>query len=174
MTHPQHGTATQTGTPARSATALPATTLPYLDSPTGVVVASEPALEALVKTRPWALGFAVLLFIYATVGGAVGAGWLAVLVIRLVAGPPPRPPFINPFSINLLFAPIALVGGWLAVGYFRAAGRAYGRRDPDDLERASFALKRLWLWAGVSVIVVIAFAAAVVFLAMFVMHEWPG
>src|SRR4051794_6503823 len=100
-------------------------TLPYQDPPTGPVAASEATLVALRKTRPWAMGFAVLLFTYAAVGGAVGVGWLAVLAWRLAAGPAPRPPFITVASINLLFAPLALTGGLLAVGYFRAAGRAY-------------------------------------------------
>src|SRR3954469_3150262 len=81
-------------------------TLPYQDAPTGAVVASDAALEALRKTRPWAIGFAVLLFAYAAAGGAVGAGWLVILVYRLFAGPPPTRPFINVASINLLFAPI--------------------------------------------------------------------
>jgi hypothetical protein len=78
------------------------------------------------------------------------------------------------WSINLLFAPIALAGGVLAIGYFRAAGRAYWRRNSDDLERASTALKRLWLWAGVTMIILIAFPAIMIVVAMFVTHDWPG
>lgn len=129
---------------------------------------------ALLKTRPWALAFAVLLFTYAAVGGAVGVVWLVVLVSRFVAGPAPTPPFITVSSVNLLFAPIALVGGVLAVRYFRAAERAYWQRNSDDLERASIALKRLWLWAGVTVIILIAFPAIMIVVAMFVTHDWPG
>ena len=117
--------------------------------------------------------FAVLLFLYAAAGGAVGVGWLAVLVKRHVAGPPPRPPFINLLSIHLLFAPLALAGGVLAVGFFRAAGRAYWRLNLDDLERASIALKRLWLWAGVMMIILILFPAAMV-IAAILTGEWPG
>jgi hypothetical protein len=101
-------------------------------------------------------------------------GWLVVLIQRLVAGPPPKPPFVNVWSINLLFAPIALLGGVLAVGYFRCAGRAYWRRNSDDLERASIALRRLWLWAGVAVIVLIACPVILIAIAMFVTHDWPG
>jgi uncharacterized membrane protein YbhN (UPF0104 family) len=149
-------------------------TLPYQDAPTGAVVASDAALEALRKTRPWAMGFAVLLFAYAAAGGAVGAGWLGILVYRLFAGPPPTRPFINVASINLLFAPIALAGGLLAVAYFRAAGRAFWRRSSDDLERASVALRRLWLWGGVATIVLIAFPVCMILVAMFVTHDWPG
>ena len=170
MTQGHQGTSTQAG----AAAVGPAATLAYEDAPVGPVVASEAALVALRKTRPWAMAFAVFLFVYAAAGGAVGGVWLAVLVKRLVAGPPPTPPFINPWSVNLLFAPIALAGGVLAVGYVRAAGRAYWRRDSDALERASIALKRLWLWAGVAMIVLIALAAVVIAIAMFVTHDWPG
>jgi uncharacterized membrane protein YbhN (UPF0104 family) len=160
----------QQGTSAGAAGA----TLPYEGAPTGAVVASEAALDALRKTRPWALGFAVLLFAYAAAGGAAGVGWLVFLVERSYAGPPPTRPFINVASVNLLFAPIALAGGLLAVAYFRAAGRAYWKRNSDDLERASIALKRLSLWAGVATIVVIAFPACMILVAMFVTHDWPG
>ena len=66
------------------------------------------------------------------------------------------------------------MGGVLALGYFRAAGRTYWRRNSDDLERASIALKRFWLWAGVTVIVLIAFPAIMIAVAMFVTHDWPG
>ena len=163
-------TRAQQVTSGQPVAAGPVTTLPYPDAPTGTVVASEAALR---KTRPWALGFAILLFMYATVGGVVGVAWLVVVVWRLIAGPPPTPPFITVWSINLLFAPIALAGGVLAIG-FRAAGRAYWRRSPDDLERASIALKRLWLWAGVTVIVLIAFPSIMIAVAMFVTHDWPG
>jgi hypothetical protein len=150
------------------------TTLPYQDAPRGAVVASEAALVALRKTRPWALLLAIVLFSYAAAGGAVGVGWLGVLVWRLAKGPAPTPPFITVASINLLFAPLALAGGVLTAGFFRAAGRAYWRRESDGLERASIALKRLWLWAGVTVILLIAFPAIMILVAMFVTHDWPG
>lgn len=152
--------------------AEPAATLPYRDAPAGAAVASEAALEALRKTRPWAMLFAIPLFLYAAVGGTVGIGWVVILASRLVTGPAPTPPYINFASINLLFAPIALVGGVLAVRYFRAAGRAYWRRDGDDVERALVALKRLWLWVGVTIIVLILFPVSMVVAAVLT-HEWP-
>jgi len=168
MTHRQQGSSAQAVTTAAGST------LPYEGAPTGTVVASEAALVAFRKTRPWAMGFAVLLFAYAAAGGTVGVGWLVILFARLFAGPPPTKPFITAASINLLFAPIALIGGLLAVGYFRAAGRAYWRRSSDDLERASIALNRLWLWAGMATIVLIAFPVCMILVAMFVTHDWPG
>jgi hypothetical protein len=161
-------------TSAETIVAGPAATLPYRGAPTGAVVASDAALAALSKKRPLALAFAILLFTYAAVGGTVGVVWLIILVRRLIMGPAPTPPFINVASINLLFAPIALVGALLTIAYFRAAGRACGRRSSDDLERASIAQKRLWLWLAVAIVVVIAFAATMILVAMFVTHDWPG
>jgi hypothetical protein len=161
-------------TSAETAAAGPVGTLHYQDPPAGAVFASEAALAALRKTRPWAMLFAVLLFAYAAAGGAVGVVWLVGLVSGLVKGPAPKPPFVTAMSINLLFAPIAMLGGTAAIGYFRAAGYAYRRRDADDLERAAVALNRLWLWAGVAVIVLIALPAVMIAIAMFVTHDWPG
>lgn len=129
--------------------------------------------ELIRVTRPWALGFSVLLFTYALVGGAVGVQWLIGLVDGLVAGPPPSRPFITASSVNLLFAPIALVGGVLASGYFTAAGCADWRHNPDDLERASIALNRLRLWAGATAIVLIAFLACMAVAAVLT-GEFPG
>ena len=176
MTHRHQGTSapSATSSPLLDGAAAAGTTLAYQDAPTGAVVASEAALDAFRRTRPWAMGFAVLLFMYAAAGGAAAIVWLVVLVSRLYAGPPPGRPFITVASINLLFAPIALAGGVLAVAYFRAAGRAYWRRNSDELERASIALRRLWLWAGVTVIVLIAFPVCMLLVAMFVTHDWTG
>ena len=155
MTQQRQGTATQAGTSAAP------------------VAPGPEALEPFANARPWVLLFTVLLYGYAAVGGAVGVAWGVVLAVRLVTGPAPTRPFITVWSINLLFAPIAFVGAVLATGYFRAAGRASLRRNPDDLERASIALKRLWLWAGVMMIVLIAFTAAMVVAAVLT-GEWPG
>ena len=173
MTQRQPATPAQTATSAHPAAAGPAATLPYRDAPTGPVVASEAALLALKNTRPWAMLFAIFLFGYATVGGAIGVGWLVILISRFASGPPPTRPFIVWQSINLLFAPLALVGGLLAIAYLRAAGRAYWRRSSDDLEHASIALKRLWRWAGVGLIILIAFPVLMVVAAMLT-GEWPG
>lgn len=125
--------------------------------------------EQIRATRPWALGLSVLLFTYAAVGGAAGVIWLVDLASRLAAGPPPTKPFITAWSVNLLFAPIALAGGVLALGCFSAAES----RNIDDLERASAAVARLRLWARAAVIVLIAFLACM-FLAAVLTGEFPG
>ena len=86
-----------------------------------------------------ALGSAVVLLTYAAVGGTAGVLWLIALVQQFAMGPPPGRPFITIWSVNLLFAPVALVGGVLAVEYFSAAWLASWRQDSGDLERASAA-----------------------------------
>ena len=125
--------------------------------------------ELIRATRPWALGLSVLLFTYAAVGGAAGVIWLVDLASRIAAGPPPTKPFITAWSVNLLFAPIALVGGVLALRCFSAAES----RNIDDLERASATVARLRLWARVAVIVLIA-SLACMFLAAVLTGEFPG
>jgi hypothetical protein len=130
-------------------------------------------LETFHKTQPWALAFAALLFSYVVVGGGAGVLWLIDLVNRLVAGSPPSRPFITAWSVNLLFAPIALVGGMLAIGCYSAAGYAYWRKNAADLNNASIALKRLWLWARVTAMVLIAFLVCM-FVAVVLTGEFPG
>jgi hypothetical protein len=128
---------------------------------------------AVAEARAAVLVLAVLLYLYAAVGGAVGVGWLFALVGRLVAGPPPGRPFVTVWSVNLLFAPVALVGAVLASGYLRAVGCALARGGADELGRVSVAVKRLWVWAGVAMSVVVAFAGAMVVAAVLT-GEWPG
>ena len=48
-----------------------ALTLRYREAPIGEVVASEAALLALKKTRPWALLCAIAMFVYALLGGGM-------------------------------------------------------------------------------------------------------
>ncbi|MDG3004395.1 hypothetical protein [Paludisphaera mucosa] len=88
-------------------------------------------------TRPWALGFSVLLLTYAAVGGTAGVMWLVALTEQFAAGPPPGRPFFTAWSVNLLFAPVALVGGVLTVECFCAAWLVSWRDDSSDLSRAS-------------------------------------
>ncbi len=145
--------------------------LPYRDAPTGEVVASEAALRALAKTRPWALLCAIGLFMYAVAGAGLG-GWLVVL--RTNRGLPNFPvwQFIVITTANLLFAPLALVGGFLAMQHHVAAGRAHNRRSSPDLERALVAQLRVWRWGVVVIVALFGFPVAVLFVAA-LMDVWP-
>ena len=134
---------------------------------------AAPTLETFENTRPWALSFAVLFFLYGAVGGIVGVIWLVGLINGFISGPPPTKPFITAESVNLLFAPIALVGGTLALSYHHAAGHACWRKSFDDLERASTALKRLWVWASAAITVLFVFCVCMV-IAAILTGEWPG
>lgn len=147
-------------------------TLTYRDAPTGDVVASDAALLALKKTRPWALLFAIVLFVYALLGGGLGTMWLIVLITK--GGQPgySMGEFIVLSTVNLVLAPIALVGGLLSMRYIAAAGRAYNVRSSEDLERALIRLKHLWLWASLTVIALFALPVMILFVAA-LMDVWP-
>lgn len=147
-------------------------TLAYVDAPTGAVVATEAALKAILKTRPWALVFAILLLLYAAAGGTIGTIWLVVLLTNQVTPGTPLGQFIVGSTFNLVCAPIALVGGILAILYFRAAGRAYARRGTDELERAMTAQLRVWRWAAVALTVLLGMPLIVIGLAI-ASNAWP-
>jgi hypothetical protein len=147
-------------------------TLPYRGEPTGDVVASDAALLALKKTRPWALLFAIALFVYGVVGGLMGTIWMVVMILKRAQPAFPVWQFIVISTGNLLFAPIALVGGVLALRYTAAAGRAYNGRSSEDLERALNRQKHVWLWAAATVIAVLGFPVLVLFVAA-CMDLWP-
>jgi hypothetical protein len=147
-------------------------TLPYREAPTGAVVASDAALAALRKSRPWALLLAVALFVYALAGAGLGTVWLVTLIVRRGQSDFPEGQFIVISTGNLLFAPIALVGGVLAMRFVAAAGRAYNGRSSADLERALVRQRHVWCWAGLAVIAVLAFPVIVMFVAA-MMNVWP-
>jgi hypothetical protein len=147
-------------------------TLPYRDAPTGDVVASDAALLALKRSRPWALLFAIVLFVYALLGLGLGTMWLVVLLTK--GGQPGYSmwEFIILSTVNLVLAPIALVGALLAMRYIAAAGRAYNGRNSEDLERALKRQQLIWLWAGLTVIAMFALPVAILFVAA-LMNVWP-
>jgi hypothetical protein len=125
-------------------------TLPYFNAPTGDIFASEAALKALGKTRPWALGCAIGMFVYALVGGVLGTMWLFVAIFK--APGVGLAQFIIMSTPNLIGAPLALVGGLLAIRYHRAVNRALARRNTEDLERALIVQLHIWRWAAVTVL----------------------
>jgi hypothetical protein len=69
------------------------------------------------------------------------------------AGDPGFPLEIPP---KLIGAPLALVGGILAVRYHAAAGRANAWRNSQDLDRALVAVGLIWRWAAVTVVALFA------------------
>jgi hypothetical protein len=147
-------------------------TLSYRDAPTNEVVASDLAMTALRQSRPWAQLFAIALFLYGVAGIGLGTVWLIVLITSRSRPNFPTGQFIVISTGNLLFAPLAIVGGVLAMRFILAAGRAYNSRSSDDLERALTAQQRIWRWAGMTVIALICFPVLVFFTAA-MMNVWP-
>jgi hypothetical protein len=131
--------------------------LTYREAPKGDVVASEAALRALAKTRPWALFCATGMFVYALFGGGSATVWLVVWIARAGELADSFERFVViVVPINLVGAPLALLGGILALRYHAAAGRAYSGRNSEDLDRALIAQTRIWRWAGVTVLALFA------------------
>jgi hypothetical protein len=136
--------------------AEPSTPLLYPEAPTRDVVASDAALCSLAKSRPWALGCAIGMFIYALAGGIMGLVWLVVTIKRFADPSFPLAKFIVLIPPNLIGAPLALVGGILAVRYHAAAGRANAWRNSQDFDRALVAVGLIWRWAAVTVVALFA------------------
>jgi hypothetical protein len=139
--------------------------LSYRDAPTGAVVASDASLLAMKRTRPWAIVCAIFLFLYSLAGGGLGMFWLITLIARRHQPNFPVEQFIIISTANLVFAPLALVGGVLAMRYITAAVRAYNQRTSEDLERAMVAQAHIWRWAGVVVIALFMTPLIIVFIA---------
>jgi hypothetical protein len=147
-------------------------TLPYRDAPTAGVVASEAALDALKSTRPFALVFAIFLFLCAAASGGAGTLWLVVMLLNRRRPGFPSEQFLALTTPNLVLAPIALVGGVLALRYIAAARRAYNGRSSKDLERALIAQKHVWLW--LAAVVIALFTLPLILVSVAVMTgEWP-
>lgn len=146
--------------------------LTYREAPMGEVVVSDAALQALRASRPWAMLFAISLFVLAVAGAVLGSISLVALVANRRQSGFPVGQFIVVSTGNVLFAPVALVGGVLAMRYVAAAGRAYYRRCSEELERAVTAQKHVWHWAAAVVLAVFAFPVIVMFVAG-MMDVWP-
>ena len=136
--------------------AEPSALLPYPEAPTRDVVASDAAMTSLAKSRPWALGCAIGMFIYALAGGIMGTVWLVVTIRRFGDPTFELAKFIPLIVPNLLGAPLALIGGILALRYHAAAGRANAWRNSQDLERALSTQGLIWRWAAVTLLALFA------------------
>ncbi len=97
------------------------------------------------------------MFAYALVGGGLGTMWLVVWIVRAGGLAVEFERFVViVVPANLVGAPLALVGGWLALRYHAATGRAYSGRSSEDLQRALIAQGRIWRWAGETVVALFA------------------
>ena len=147
-------------------------TLPYRDAPTGEVVASEVALAALAKTRACALVLAIGLLVYAGLGLIGGTASGFILVTK--AGQPGYSygEFIVLTTVNLVLAPVALVGGVLVLRYHAAARRAFTKRKSEDLQQALVRQLHVWRWACVLLLAIVTLPAGILFVAA-LMNVWP-
>lgn len=146
--------------------------LPYRDAPTGAVAASEAALKALARSRLWALVLGIGLLVYAGLGLIAGTAWGIVLLTK--AGQPGYSvwEFTVLTTVNLVLAPISLVGGVLVIRYHSAARRACADRNSDDLERALIRQLHVWRWACVLLAAVFTLPLSILFVAA-LKDVWP-
>ena len=143
-------------------------TIPYFAAPPADVFATDAALRAMAKTRPWAILCAIGMFIYALVGGFLGTMWLLVAIFR--GGQPEvgLTEFVIVIPPNLIGAPLALAGGLLAVRYHAAVGRTLARRNTEDLERALTLQLYIWRWAALAVLALFALPPIILVLGLLV------
>ena len=126
----------------------------------------------MAKTRVWALLLAIGLLVYARLGLIAGTMWAITLATKAGQRGYSYGEFIVLTTVNLVLAPIALVGGVLVLRYHAAARRAYARRSPEDLERALIRQLHLWRWAAVLLIALVTMPASLLFVAA-LMNVWP-
>ena len=138
-------------------TAAPAVTVQYDSGPSGDIFVSEAALGALARTRKWLLLLAIALFVYAGVGGLGGAG---MLFVAITEGGGEADFEAAPFYVigitNLVFALLALVGGIYLMRFWSAAGLALRLRRPEDMDRVLIAQHRVWRFACIVLVAVLA------------------
>jgi hypothetical protein len=116
--------------------------------------------------------FAIGLFIYAGPGLVVGTVWLIIAITK--GGQPgyTGPEFIIGSTINLVLAPLALIGGILSIRYANAAGRAYVKRSSEALERAIRRQLHIWRWALATLLALCAIPVILFGIAA-IMGVWP-
>lgn len=137
--------------------------LSYREARQGEIAVSDVTMKAMMKTRPWALGCAVGMFIYALIGGFLGVMWLGVIIFKRGQPDVSMLQFAIITPPNLIGAPLALIGGILALRYHAAVGRAHTWRNSEDLERAIIRLGHVWRWAGVTVLALFAMPPTILF-----------
>lgn len=117
------------------------------------VIATEGAIRALMRTRPWVMLWAVLLFI----GAAFSAlGVLGMLIMGAVDRDGEFLPFAAMFGVvYLLIAVFYLFAGLYLSRYFGAIGRTNRLRRPEDLESALTYQFRFWRLTGIGLATVI-------------------
>lgn len=130
----------------------------YREVPVGEVHATDAAVEALWRTRPWAMMAAIVLFI---AGGLGVLGGTALMVIYALFYE--RPGWNDVTPVNLVLGALGqiyglpmLAAGAMLMRFILAAGRTRALRRPEDLERALVALCWFWRLAALFMLALLA------------------
>ena len=129
----------------------------YREAPTGEVHATEAAVAALSRTRPWATMAAVVLL---AAGGMASLGGTALIVLYVLFYGDPNWGDVTPVNLvlgsaGLIYGLPLVVAGVLLLSFTRAAGRTNTLRRPEDLERAHLSLLRFWRVASLILLAVL-------------------
>lgn len=126
-----------------------------------VTARSEDALpESVCKagsgSRPWVLFIAVMGFVYAGLSIVGGLLWLMSGTSQHLA------PLVAYGLTSVIVGAVAIIGAALLVRYANCLGGLRYARQFVVLERALDALKGFWVFAGITLIVLLAFMVVVI------------
>lgn len=155
-------------------TPTPAIHVEYLSEPSGEIVATEAAVAVLGRTRRWALLSAVVLFVVAGLGLAVGGMAGVGAIANRRGGNSGDFFFLTIFSMGFLVFTLApLAGGICLMRLHSAIRRAYRLRRPQDLERVLLAQLLIWRVFPIAVAVVIAVPLSIFITLIIADGNWP-
>lgn len=121
--------------------------LNYRGAPAGAVTATEATIDALNRTRPWVMLWAVVLFLL-TAFAALG-----VVVMLVMGAVDDDVGFAIGFGlVYVLMGLVYFFAGLYLTRYFAAIGATNRLRRPEDLERAAVAQMRFWRLTGIALL----------------------
>jgi hypothetical protein len=111
--------------------------------------------KAATSVRPWVTFIAVMAFVY-TVLSTVGGVFLAIVGARARAAP-----VVATGLFSIIYGVMALVSGYLLLNYANRLSGLNHSRNPIVLEKALDALRGVWIYTSIILIVMLAFTIAV-------------
>ncbi len=164
-------TATTTATTTPNLDTLDAIAVEYRSEPTGEIVATEAAVDALADTRRWVLLRAIILFVVGGIALLAGGGMGVAAVVDY--GTNDFPFLVVVSTAGLLIGTITLIGAIHHIRFNSALGTACRLRRPEDLERALLLQFRLYRGTTLALILLIAIPVAIVAGLIIADGNWP-
>lgn len=124
--------------------------------------------RSAVTSRGWVLFLAVMAFI---VGGLYAIGGTLLLIGGANAH---IPPVVASGLFSLIYAMLAMAGGWLLSGYASRLGALRYTQRPVVLERALDVLRSFWIYVSMVTIIFLALALIVAIWVVSIMGSIPS